>query len=234
MTASAHWTEPSPEQAAAAVVLGVATLVWVVYHFAISPAFVRRLHPEATTAESLSTATAWHRKLVGGPLLAAAALACGIAYDLPLGLTHDDLGTSLLWTLGPLIVLIPLLAFQSRKPAFRALYPEVRTPFTRHVRLTNAAAWLSFLFGYELFFRGLLVLGLASLIGPLPAVAASMVAYVLTHLHKYPGEALGSVVMGLLFSGVAFETGSLLMPVALHTLVAVLSDELATRGSPSR
>jgi membrane protease YdiL (CAAX protease family) len=229
--ASAHWTQTTPDQAAAAFVLGLATLAWMAYHFAISPAFVRRLHPDATTADALSTATAWHRKLIGGPLFAATALACGVAFDLPLGLTHDELGTSLLWTVGALLVVAPIVWLQAKKPSFRSHYPEVRTPFTNHTRLTNAAAWLAFLFGYELFFRGLLVLGLASLIGPLPALAASMVAYVITHLHKYPGEAFGSIATGLLFAGVALETGSLVMPVALHTLIAVTSDELAARAA---
>lgn len=232
--ASSDWTLPlhpdlSPETSAA-VVLCVATLTWVAYHFGISPAFVRRLHPEANTPDALSTATAWHRKLLGALLFTAASLGCGVAIDLPLGLTHDHLGRSLLWTLGPFVVLAPLIAVMARRPAFHAHYPEVRAPLTGPIRLANAAAWLVFLFGYELFFRGLLVIGLATLLGPLPAAATSLMLYVVTHLHKYPGEALGSFFMGLLLSYVALETRSLVMPVTLHLLIAVTTDELASRA----
>jgi membrane protease YdiL (CAAX protease family) len=228
--ASADWTQPLDPETSAAVVLCVATLTWVGYHFATTPAFVRRLHPEADSPDALSTATAWHRKLLGALLFTAVALGCGIAFDLPLGLTQDELQRSLLWTLVPFALLLPLLILSARRPAFFAHYPEVRAPLTGSVRLANAAAWLVFLFGYELFFRGLLVLGLAPLIGPLPAAAASLMLYVVTHLHKHPGEALGSFVMGLLFSYVALETHSLVMPVTLHLLIALTNDELASRA----
>lgn len=228
--ASADWSQPLAPESSAAVVVCAATLAWVAYHFATTPAFVRRLHPEADTPDALSTATAWHRKLFGALLFTAVALGCAIAFDLPLGLNHDALGLSLLWTLGPFAVLAPLIALTARRPAFHAHYPEVRAPLTGPTRLANAAAWLVFLFGYELFFRGLLVLGLATLIGPLPATATSLMLYVVTHLHKHPGEALGSFFMGLLFSYVALETRSLVMPVALHLLIAVTTDELASRA----
>ncbi|HRE91901.1 MAG TPA: CPBP family intramembrane metalloprotease [Myxococcota bacterium] len=228
--ASADWSQPPPTESSAAAVLCAATLIWAAYHFATTPAFVRRLHPDATTPDALSTATAWHRKLLGALLFSAVSLACGVAFDLPLGLNHDHLGLSFLWTLGPFAVLAPLIAMMAQRPAFHAHYPEVRTPLVGPTRLANAAAWLAFLFGYELFFRGLLVLGLSTLIGPLPATGASLMLYVVTHLHKYPGEALGSFAMGLLLSLVALETGSLVMPLALHLLIAVTTDELASRA----
>lgn len=227
------WSPP-PAELGAAVVLGAATLALLVNHLATAPAAVRALYPEVRArlgdGDALSTRTAWHRKLFGGPWLLAVALVVGQALSLPLGLGLDRLEVSLLWVGVPYAALVPVLIVQSRKAAFQALYPEVRTPFTPRTRLRNAGAWLVFLVGYELFFRGLLVLGLATLIGPWPALAASLVPYVAVHLHKYPGEAVGSVFTGVGFSLVALETHSLLMPILLHWLMAVTSDELAARA----
>ncbi len=192
---------------------------------------MRRIFPATTSTDAdLSTQTAWFRKTLGAVLFTAVALGLGFGFGLPLGLTLTHLDVSLLWTALPYAALLPILWSQSRKPSFQRLYPEVRRPFDGRTRTLNALAWLTYLIGYELFFRGLLVLALAPLIGPWPAVMASLMGYVFAHLHKYPGEAVGSLFTGLGFSIVALETGSLVQPFVLHVLLALTTDELTSRA----
>lgn len=215
----------------AAIVLGVATLTYTGYHLSIAPSSMRRIFPSKTTSpDDLSTRTAWFRKALGAPLFAAITLGLGLGFGLPLGLTLDNLGLSLLWTALPYAALLPILWLQSQKPAFQTHYPEVRTPFDGRTRALNTLAWLAYLIAYELFFRGLLVLALAPLIGAWPAIMASLMGYVFAHLHKYPGEAVGSLFTGLGFSLVALETNSLVQPILLHLLLALTTDELTSRA----
>jgi membrane protease YdiL (CAAX protease family) len=97
----------------------------------------------------------------------------------------------------------------------------------------NALAWAAYLFGYELFFRGILVLALGAEIGALPALAVSLMGYVFVHLDRYIGETVGTVVTGTLFGVVALETGSLLAPFVAHLGVALAADHLAARPLPA-
>lgn len=226
---------PAGPSLEATIVIAVATVSYLTYHLATGPGPVRALFASArASADALSTTSSWFRRGLGAVLFSAASLALGLSLSLPLGLTLDHLGPSLLWTLATATALAPILWRQSKKPSFQAHYPEVRTPFTNRTRALNALAWLAYLFGYELFFRGLLVLGLAPLIGPFPAVAVSLMGYVFVHLHKYPGEAAGSVFTGLGFSLVALGTGSLVMPILAHLLLALMTDELSSRARAQR
>jgi membrane protease YdiL (CAAX protease family) len=218
-------------QLVAAIILGVATVAYTAYHLAITPPSVRRFFPTtATTDDHLKTQTAWFRKVLGAVLFTAVSLSFGLGFGLPLGLTLDHLDVSLLWTALPYATLLPVLWMQSRKPSFQQHYPEVRHPFDNRTHALNALAWAAYLIGYELFFRGLLVIALAPLIGPWPALAASLMGYVFAHLHKYPGEAVGSLFTGLGFSLVALETQSLVQPIVLHLLLALTTDELTSRA----
>jgi len=218
-------------QLVAAILLGVSTVVYTAYHLVIAASSVRRIFPGSTSTDAdLSTRTAWFRKTLGAILFTGVSLGLGLGFGLPLGLTLQHLDVSLLWTALPYAALLPILWSQSRKPSFQNHYPEVRRPFDSRTRTLNALAWTAYLIGYELFFRGLLVIALAPLIGPWPAVMASLMGYVFAHLHKYPGEAIGSLFTGLGFSLVALETQSLVQPIVLHVLLALTTDELTSRA----
>ena len=225
--------EVSASHAHAVAIMVAATVLYLAYDLAIGRKVVARLFPSAASEEQLRTAVSFFRKAVGTVLLglvpcipAALLLPGGLA---ACGLSLDEAPRSLLLAGGFVLLMLPLLLVQSRRPMFLRNYPEVRVPFTRRIALWNALGWTTYLLAYELFFRGFLVLGLAPHIGPLPALAASLMAYVFVHLGRYPGEVLGTLVTGSVFGLVALDTGSILMPFLAHLGVALTSDTLAAR-----
>lgn len=206
------------EPRATAIVVG-ATLLYLAYHL-IGKQFQGPRAP-------------WNKRLLGAVLLGVVPLT-GVSTltDLPLsawGLTFKDAGWSLAVAFGAWVGMVPLIALQARRPAFQARYPELRERFTPNVALGNAGVWTLYLIGYELFFRGILLLGLADVVGPWLALALVTMAYVFVHLDKWPGEAIGTVVSGLAFGMAVLYSGSILMPLVLHILIAVTSDTLAAR-----
>lgn len=78
----------------------------------------------------------------------------------------------------------------------------------------------------EAFFRGYLVLGLASRFGT-SAVFISVVPYMMIHFVKPPAEALASVVGGVVLGFLALRTGSILWGIAVHVGIAALMDVMA-------
>jgi membrane protease YdiL (CAAX protease family) len=233
-----EWSNPSEPELRAAVLYAVATVLYLAYHLAVSRDVVARLFPRRTAEAELRTTVSFFRKGLGTVLFGVVpAIAIALAWPGGLarcGMTLAEAPRSLAYAAAFVIAVLPLVWSQSKKPAFRRHYPEVRIPFTPRVAGWNALAWTTYLVAYELFFRGILVLGLAPEIGALPALAISLMAYVFVHLGRYPGETVGSLVTGTLFSLVALETGSLLMPVVAHLGVALGSDHLAARPLAAR
>lgn len=232
--ASATWHSASSSDVRVAVVLVAATLLYLAYNLLIAPRVVARLFPRRATNESdLRTTGSFFRKGAGAILfgvIPAAAMALAWPGGLAAcGLTFAEAPRSLLYALGFIALMLPLLVFQARKPSFRLHYPEVRRPLTGRTALWNTLGWAAYLSGYELFFRGILVLALAPLVGPLPALTLALMAYVFVHLGRYAGETVGTLFTGTLFGVVALDTGSILMPFLAHFGVALLADFLAAR-----
>jgi len=150
------------------------------------------------------------------------------------GLTIDHLPWSLAVSVATWLALLPLIALQARSVAFQAAYPELRLPLVGAVARDNAASWILYLVAYELFFRGILLLGLAPLIGAHPALAVVTMGYVFVHLDKFAGEAIGTIFTGVGFGLAALHTGSIVMPVVAHVLIALTSDTLAARAAARR
>jgi membrane protease YdiL (CAAX protease family) len=207
-----------------------ATGLYLTYHLLIRPPVVARIFPAHANGDALRTRTAFFRRYLGTALfglIPILALAVADADVNALGL-HPFTSTHLALSLSPL-ALTPLLARQARNPSFRQHYPEVRTPFTNRTHALNALSWATYLLAYEFFFRGLLLLGLAPVIGPELALAVMVMGYVWVHLDKYPGEAIGSFVSGLGFGLLTLDSGSILPAFLAHLLIALLTDTLAAQ-----
>lgn len=226
--------EPSASELRVAVMLGAATVLYLAYHLASAPQAVARIFATSDD-ERVRTLVSWTRRAVGvatfgifPAIPAAIFLPGGLA---ACGFNLNDAPTSL-WMGGVFVALtLPMVALQARKPSFRAFYPEVRVPLVGRTAAWNAVAWVAYLIAYELFFRGFLVLGLAPLVGWLPAMAISLMGYVWVHLGKHPGEAIGTLFSGSYFGFVALHTGSILGPILAHIAVALASDHLAARAA---
>ncbi|MFO0745552.1 MAG: CPBP family intramembrane glutamic endopeptidase [Myxococcota bacterium] len=227
------------EELRVVVIVGVATVLYLAYHLLSSRAATARFFPaEAADDDRLRTRAAFWRRWVGAALFGLVP-ALPAALFIPGGLDacglnlHDPF-RGLYLSLAFTALTLPLSYLQSRKPSFREHYPEVRAPLTGRTAAWNVASWAAYLVAYELFFRGYLVLGLAPVVGPLPAVAISLMGYVWVHLGKHPGEAVGTLVSGTWFGLVALHTGSVLGPIVAHLAIAVCSDHFAAMHGPRR
>lgn len=207
-----------------AIAMMVATVAYLFFH-------VGAIH-----AGNFGPRRGWWRRFLGIPLLMGVPLIVIAATGLPgpeaLGLNFNDAGTSLLLAAATILALAPLLVLQSRKPSFLKFYPEVRLPrWTATDHLKNALSWTSYLLAYEFFFRGFMLLLLASVMEPTLALVLMTMAYALAHIDRYPGELFGTLFTGLGFGLVTLETGSLMMPWLAHAGLAVTTDLLAARAT---
>lgn len=214
-------------------VLIAVTLAYVLQHYLARSELLkvrtRVADPEESQARSVFVARALGGLVLGGlPGLVALTLPNPVGLALPLARP-----TLLFWATVVLLVL-PTVAASMHRPGAWAAYPPVR--FQRWGRdrlLVNAVTWGLYLFGYELCFRGVLLFGLAPVLGAWPALGVMTAIYVLVHLDKPMSEALGTLPMGFVFGLSALHSGSFLPAFLAHWVIAVTSDLAAIRANPA-
>ena len=206
---------PSPQDITLVALLGLSVLGYVAYHYG-----ARAL---AGIAGPGTPRAVFGRRLWGALCLG---LPCGVwtvlvAPEL-LGLWALPSGAALLAALLAWACLAPALWLASRGATHRERYPQLRTAtWTPRLLAAETLTWALYLVGYEGCFRGLLVVGLASLIGLWPALILGTGLYVLAHLDKDPGECLACVPMGLGFGLLVSWSGSLWPAILLHLGLAL-------------
>lgn len=210
------WPPAEPRLLVALVAMAAA---FALFHYPLRAA--------AWRARGLSVEGAVHaQRLAGAVVLGAAAL----LMPGDVGLGAGDPMRALLAALGLAAVALPTVGLASRRADFVEHYPQIHAPgWTGGRAARNAASWALYLVGYELFFRGALVIGLAAVVGPWTAIGLSTLAYVLAHIHKPGRETAGTVPMGVLFAAATLWCGSIWGAVAAHWLIANTSDLLAAR-----
>ena len=123
------------------------------------------------------------------------------------------------------------MALVSRRPGLCDRYPAMRTGrWTIGVALLDAGTWAIYLTSYELLMRGLLLGVLAAALGPLPALAATVLVDALAHVPQGRPETLGAVGSAALFGALALATGGILAPFIAHLAMAVSVDLCCARG----
>jgi hypothetical protein len=122
-----------------------------------------------------------------------------------------------------LLVVLPLVVAASFHPSFIRQYPMYKTS-SAHLYL-QVPEWVT-VAGYEtayaldfitveLFFRGFMILGLASLLGR-STILPMAVTYCLLHFGKPAAEAASSMVGGYILGVLAFETRSIWGGIIVH------------------
>jgi hypothetical protein len=130
-----------------------------------------------------------------------------------------------------LLIVLPFIVWASFQEDFLRMYPRYQ-PFVE-TRVLDWPRWLFyavFEFSYgvdfvftEMFFRGLMVMGLMRWLGG--RVAVPMVAlYCFIHFGKPLGEAIGSVVGGCILGVIAYQTMSIYGGIIVHLGVAYLME----------
>lgn len=168
--------------------------------------------------------------VVLGGMPAAVAVALGLPTpERGYGWSLDGLGISLAAAaVGMTVVVLSLLLGLRIGSSGFDIYPEIQVTCWDHRLLAvNALAWLVYLIGFELLFRGFLLFTLDARFGAWPAIAVSTALYVYFHLPRSPQESFGSFFLGLYFGAVALATGSILCPIFVHLTLAVFAEYLA-------
>ncbi len=151
------------------------------------------------------------------------------------GLTLPDPAATGVGALIILALALPAVALAARRPDFTEHYPPIRSARWPAGRVAlNALTWGAYLVAYELFFRGLLLFGLAARLDPWSAIALTTLIYVLAHLHKPGRETAGTLPMGVVFAAVTLWSGSIWAAVLGHWVIANTSDRLAARALARR
>ncbi len=122
-----------------------------------------------------------------------------------------------------LALLVPLIALASTQPDFLRFYPKVKniafingytSPVWPWKLLYELSYGLDFL-SIELFFRGLLVIGLVRMVGP-QAILPMAAFYCTIHFGKPLGECISSFFGGLVLGVLAYRTRSILGGLIVH------------------
>jgi len=132
---------------------------------------------------------------------------------------------TLYWALLIALIIIPVNFLNSKKPGNLALYPQIRNKtWSVDLILASALSWVSYLFAYEMLFRGIFLFSSVEILGYWPAIILNTGIYSLVHYPKDLKEALGAIPFGIIICILTLKTGSFIIAFLVHTVLA-LSNE---------
>jgi membrane protease YdiL (CAAX protease family) len=154
------------------------------------------------------------------------------------GLRANDVGlgrgrsrAAVTWTaIGvPVAILAGRLA--AADPAFQAVYPLDRNLSATPASFLPHAGFLFIYYaGWELLFRGVLLLGLRERLGDGPANALQTALSVTAHFARPFGETLSAIPAGLAFGAITLRTRTIWPVVMIHWAVGTAMDWFLVAG----
>ncbi|WP_339606999.1 type II CAAX endopeptidase family protein [uncultured Roseivirga sp.] len=217
--------------------IGLLTLGFSIYHFvSISPKVKQRFTNKYGEVRG-NTKAQWYFRYLGAMTIGIipAILMMAILGKTPAeyGVAFKNHATSLYWILGLAAVIIPMNFFNSKKEKNLAFYPNVREKeWTKAMVAKNAFTWVSYLFGYELMFRGLLLFATVPLLGEWPAIVLNAALYALVHVPKNLEETIGAVPLGVLLCLITLTTGTIWVAFFVHITLALSNFFFSLRHHP--
>ena len=140
---------------------------------------------------------------------------------------------SLLWTIGLMLLIIPVASLSARKPKNLINYPQIRARvWNRKIVFMNIAGWLIYLFGYEFLFRGILLFPLANYLGVWTAVAINTALYSATHIPKGLEETVGAFILGTVLCLLTLISGTIWIAFFVHVALAMTNSFTALKFHP--
>lgn len=140
---------------------------------------------------------------------------------------------SLLWITGISALVVPLASISARKPKNLINYPQIRAKvWTNKTVFINILGWSLYLFGYELLFRGVLLMPLADQLGVWPAIAINIALYSATHIPKGLDETIGAIPLGLVLCLLTLASGTIWIAFLVHLAMALTNSFTALKYHP--
>jgi hypothetical protein len=150
-------------------------------------------------------------------------------YFLPISKKENSVGLglpskeNLLKDYLPLIlIMLPVLWIACSRPSFYQFYPLYK-PETLKMLLLYELIYLTQFVSVEFFFRGFGVFRLEKLC-PGYGVLLMVIPYSFVHIHKPFGEAMGSIVAGIILGRLALKSNSIWPGVVVHACIALSAD----------
>jgi len=227
----------NPTQAEAVVAIILLTVVFVTYWFLSESTKIHQRIKKIWQEPASSVALVVYQKLMGVLLLGIIPFLVAMAF-FPYRITEYGLGfenttTSLAWIFGIAAIVIPLNMRAAKRPENLDYYPMMRVErWTAKLVAINSMATLSYLFSYELLFRGILLVSCVDNLGVWPAIAINIALYSTTHLPKGPAETIGAIPFGLLMCYITLTTGTIWVAVFVHVILSLSNDYFAVYYHP--
>ena len=113
--------------------------------------------------------------------------------------------------------MILVTAFNAKNPKNLIQYPQIKAKkWTKKTMILNLLSWAIYLFGYEFYFRGLLLFPIAEELGLWPAIAINIALYTGTHLPKGLTETIGAIPFSVILCLLSLSTGTIWIAFSLH------------------
>lgn len=116
---------------------------------------------------------------------------------------------------------IMLAYFSGKKSTVQVKYPEAKLDtWSIKAAFNYGCAWLLYLIGYEILFRGVLFVIPSAYLGLPVAIALNISLYSISHIPKGADEAIVAIPVGVLLCIATWQTGSIWAAVAIHVMMA--------------
>ena len=149
------------------------------------------------------------------------------------GVQSGELLISFYWILGLMPVIILMSYLNAGKKANLNMYPQIRkSDWNFQLIIASALSWIVYLMAYEFMFRGFLLFISVAYLGVWPAIALNVAIYALVHVPKGATEAIGAIPLGILLCIVTLQTGSIIMALAIHIIMALSNEWFSLKAHP--
>ena len=106
--------------------------------------------------------------------------------------------------------------------------------WTLKLFMINSLGWILYLTGYEVLFRGILLLTCYKLFGAWIAISINLAIYSAIHMVNGTGEAIGALIWGFLVCLLTIYFETILIAIVMHIVLALSTDYFAIKFRPDR
>lgn len=205
----------------------LSTVLFVMYWFLAKSEIIKQKFFTKYTFDEAARKHIFFTKYLGFFLLGIVPLIfamCILGKDLKsMGLWFNGNTTvfSIIWIVVLAIIIIPLTYYAAKRPSNLLNYPQIRAKiWTRKTFFINLLGWSIYLFGYELFFRGVFLFTLVDELGIPFAISVNVMFYTLSHIPKGLGETLGALPFGLLLCFLTIQSATIWIAYFSHLILA--------------